>query len=246
VPADYRIDELARRAGTTVRSLRVLHDKGLLPSPELRGRTGFYDDSHLARVRLVLRLQERGFTLSAIGELVSAWENGRDLSDVLGLEDALTRPWTEELPERTTLTDLAGGMEHELSPVQVQRMIEIGILKADGESYVVPSRLLINAGLEMVRSGIPLDAVLEISDTLRADMRAAAGRLTESVAAYLVADTPDGLPGDDLTELIGTIDRLRAQARESVSAWFAMMMDEAVADYVSSISSWAKDGEVTS
>jgi MerR HTH family regulatory protein len=83
--AEYRIDDLARQTGTTVRSLRVLHDKSLLQPPALRGRTGWYDDAHLARVRLVLRLQERGFTLSAIGELIRAWENGLTLADVLGV-----------------------------------------------------------------------------------------------------------------------------------------------------------------
>jgi DNA-binding transcriptional MerR regulator len=87
VLAEYRIDDLARQTGTTVRSLRVLHDKNLLPGPQLRGRTGWYDDQHLARVRLVLRLQQRGFTLSAIGELIRAWENGLTLADVLGLPD---------------------------------------------------------------------------------------------------------------------------------------------------------------
>jgi DNA-binding transcriptional MerR regulator len=75
-------------AGTTVRSLRVLQDRRLLPPPELRGRTGYYDDHHVARVRLVLRLQARGYTLAAIHELLSAWETGRDLADVLGLEAA--------------------------------------------------------------------------------------------------------------------------------------------------------------
>ena len=85
---EYRIDDLARVAGTTVRSLRVLQDRRLLPPPELRGRTGYYGDHHVARVRLVLRLQERGYTLAAIRELLTAWETGRDLADVLGLDPA--------------------------------------------------------------------------------------------------------------------------------------------------------------
>jgi DNA-binding transcriptional MerR regulator len=89
-PAGYRIDDLARVAGTTVRSLRVLHDRRLLPPPRLRGRTGYYDDEHLARVRTVLRLQERGHTLAGIHELLAAWEAGRGLADVLGVTpDAL-------------------------------------------------------------------------------------------------------------------------------------------------------------
>ena len=97
--AEYRIDDLARAAGTTVRSLRVLHDRRLLPPPALRGRTGWYGDEHVARVRLVLSLQERGYTLAAIRALVAAWEEGRDLVDVLGLPAATSRPWAAELAE---------------------------------------------------------------------------------------------------------------------------------------------------
>jgi DNA-binding transcriptional MerR regulator len=113
--AEYRIDALARAAGTTVRSIRVLHDRRLLPPPELRGRTGWYGDDHVARVRLVLDLQERGHTLAAIRELLSAWEDGRDLAGVLGIP---TRPWTEELAALGlppgTLRDLAEPLRREL------------------------------------------------------------------------------------------------------------------------------------
>jgi DNA-binding transcriptional MerR regulator len=112
---EYRIDDLARVAGTTVRSVRVLHDRRLLPPPVLRGRTGWYGDDHVARVRLVLELQERGHTLAAIGELLSAWENGRDLADVLGVP---SRPWPEELAALglppDVLRDLAEPLRREL------------------------------------------------------------------------------------------------------------------------------------
>ena len=72
-------------------------------------------------------------------------------------------------------------------------------------------------------------------------MRAVAGRLTDQVAHHLTSDTPDGLPYDNVMELVRTIHRLRDASRASVAAWFGLVMDEAVADYVSSISSWALD-----
>lgn len=42
---EYRIDELARLAGSTVRNIRAYQDRGLLPPPRLAGRVGLYDDS---------------------------------------------------------------------------------------------------------------------------------------------------------------------------------------------------------
>ena len=42
VPAEreYTIDQLARAARTTVRNVRAYQDRGLIPPPERRGRTG--------------------------------------------------------------------------------------------------------------------------------------------------------------------------------------------------------------
>src|SRR5918911_2952701 len=94
------VDELARAAGTTVRNVRVYQDRGLLPPPERRGRIGLYGPDHLRRLRLVLRMLERGYPLAAIRELVEAWEERRDLGDVLGLEEVMTAPYVKEAPVR--------------------------------------------------------------------------------------------------------------------------------------------------
>jgi LuxR family maltose regulon positive regulatory protein len=79
------IDELARAAGVTTRNVRALQTQGLLPGPSLVGRTGAYDESHLIRLRAVLRLQARGFSRAAIRELFAAWQAGATLEDVLGM-----------------------------------------------------------------------------------------------------------------------------------------------------------------
>ncbi|MBF6482319.1 MerR family transcriptional regulator, partial [Nocardia cyriacigeorgica] len=44
---EYRIDELARAAGTTSRNVRLYQEKGLLPAPVRRaGRANIYGDAH--------------------------------------------------------------------------------------------------------------------------------------------------------------------------------------------------------
>jgi DNA-binding transcriptional MerR regulator len=85
---ELTVDQLARRAGTTTRNVRALQTQGLLPRPELRGRTGLYGARHLDRLRAVLRLQNSGFSLSAITALFDAWEAGATLEQVLGLPPA--------------------------------------------------------------------------------------------------------------------------------------------------------------
>jgi DNA-binding transcriptional MerR regulator len=96
VTTGYRIDDLARMAGTTVRNVRAYQDRGLLPPPRREGRVGWYAESHLARLRVIGELLARGYTLANIGELLAGWEEGRDLSQLLGLPAALVAPWFEE------------------------------------------------------------------------------------------------------------------------------------------------------
>ncbi|WP_308015170.1 MerR family transcriptional regulator [Nocardia coffeae] len=98
--AEYTIDELARVADTTVRSVRVYHERGLLPSPELRGRIGYYGSGHLHRLQTISRLLSRGMKLNGIRELLEAWDRGDGLAEVLGVPGqpveratiAVTRP----------------------------------------------------------------------------------------------------------------------------------------------------------
>jgi DNA-binding transcriptional MerR regulator len=65
-----------------------LQTLGLLPHPTLRGRTGLYGREHVDRLRAILRLQNAGFSLSAVGALFTAWEEGRTLEQVLGVPAA--------------------------------------------------------------------------------------------------------------------------------------------------------------
>ena len=44
---EYRIDELAQQAGTTVRNVRAYQERGLLSPPRRQGRAGLFDDGHL-------------------------------------------------------------------------------------------------------------------------------------------------------------------------------------------------------
>ena len=64
------IDELARETGLTVRNVRSHHARGLLPPPEVRGRTGYYGPEHVERLRLIRQLQSEGLKLDGIKRLL--------------------------------------------------------------------------------------------------------------------------------------------------------------------------------
>src|SRR5262249_60981242 len=80
------VDELARSADVPVRTIREYQTLGLLAPPQRRGRVGAYDDDHLRRLRLIARLQDRGYSLAGIHDLLDAWAAGRTLPAALGVE----------------------------------------------------------------------------------------------------------------------------------------------------------------
>src|ERR1700712_2105382 len=96
---EYRIDDLARLAGTTTRNIRVYRDRGLLHPPLRVGRIALFNDTHLTRLRLITSMLDRGYNISHVREMLSAWEEGKDLGDVLGLETAIVGTWTREKPQ---------------------------------------------------------------------------------------------------------------------------------------------------
>src|SRR5687767_12274097 len=86
---ELRLDALAAAAGVATTTVRLYQQRGLLHGPRLVGRTGWYDSSHLARLRLIARLQDEGFSLAGIGKLLESWETGRELGDLVGVEEQL-------------------------------------------------------------------------------------------------------------------------------------------------------------
>jgi DNA-binding transcriptional MerR regulator len=85
--ASLTIDELAAATGTTTRRIRSLQTLGLLPHPDLRGRTGLYTGAHQQRLAAILRLQQAGFSLESLGLLFDALQAGRSLAAALGLPE---------------------------------------------------------------------------------------------------------------------------------------------------------------
>ncbi len=226
--ADYRIDDVARLAGTTVRNVRVYQDRGLLPPPRREGRVGWYSDAHLARLRLIGRLLERGYTFTSIGDLVTAWQSGRDLADVLGLEDVLTQPWIDEPAGHLSPGGLQAMFAGQAVPATVRRAVELGLLQRERGGFRVPSPALLAAGAELVQAGIPMPIVLDIAAAVGADLDAVAARFVEVFTEHLVGPRVEveGLPAStDLRALAALIARLRPQASQAVVSLFGIAME---------------------
>ena len=69
---EFTVDELAQRAGTTVRNILAYQTRRILPPPEKRGRLGVYADKHLQRLLKISRWLERGDSIARIAKRLSA------------------------------------------------------------------------------------------------------------------------------------------------------------------------------
>lgn len=71
-PDRYTIDQLVEMTGYSRRAIRYYVQENLLDPPAGRGRGGFYNDSHLARLQKIRSLQSQGMSLTAIKRLFTA------------------------------------------------------------------------------------------------------------------------------------------------------------------------------
>lgn len=171
---EYTIDELARAADTTVRSVRVYHERGLLPSPEVRGRVGYYRSDHLNRLETISRLLSRGMKLNGIKELLEAWDRGDGLAEVLGVSDA---------------TDAAvdGSNPDERQDPELPDYIKRALAASDDPfiAYSVANPRCADLAMRLDESGLSRDTVVQLIERLRSDCASAAERCADDVFQFL-------------------------------------------------------------
>ncbi|MFG2501445.1 MerR family transcriptional regulator [Streptomyces sp. NPDC048441] len=207
------MEELAKAAGITVRTVRFYRERGLIPPPRREGRIAWYDDHHLARLRTIAALLDRGHTLSGIAELAEAFENGRDVGELLGIGEP-----TEETPVRLTPEELADHFAGEVTPENLAAAMDLGYLGTDGEEIVHVSRRLLDVSSALVREGIPLAAVLEAGQRVREHADALAELFITTIRAHTPPETGDV-----------NIERLRPLAKSVVEAELSMALDRRLA-----------------
>ncbi|MEV5850005.1 MerR family transcriptional regulator [Streptomyces sp. NPDC051985] len=226
----YRIEDLAHRSRTSVRTIRAYQDKGLLPRPERRGRANVYSDVHLTRLHQIADLLARGYTLASIKELLDAWDTGRGLAGVLGLVTEAEGPWTDEEPVRLSRAELDARFGGTPDDLAVAEAVELGILEpADGDpdSFLVPSPQELAVAAELHAAGVPLLAISEHLRELRVQVEHIAARFLEFTTEHVFArylDDPDHRTDAKAAEAASLVRRLRPLAQQTVDAELARAM----------------------
>ncbi|MER7398020.1 MerR family transcriptional regulator [Streptomyces sp. NPDC000151] len=235
--------ELAKEAGITVRTLRFYRERKLIPPPRREGRIAWYNEHHLARLRTIAGLLERGHNLGGIAQLLTAFESGRDVGELLGLDSSsLVAPFSEETPVRLTPEELADHFKDHVTVDNLAASLDIGYLAVDGDEFVHISRRLLDASTDLVAEGVPLAAVLDAGRRVRAHADALAELFITVIRTHVLqdvlarAEAGGTLGPDELARIAGTIDKLRPLSKSIVDAELSMAMDRRIA---TELSAWA-------
>ncbi|GLZ07045.1 transcriptional regulator [Actinomadura sp. NBRC 104412] len=224
---EMTVDELAARAGLTVRTVRFYAGRGLLPPPRLRGRTGWYGPDHLARLELVRELQALGLTLAAIERHMERIPDDASPED-LALQRALLSPWAREEPERLDRSELDRRIGRRLDDEALKKLAALGVIEQRPDGTVLllgPGSL----GTAAELSALPLDALIAIHESIERHTSELAAELQRVFQDTVVRPYRErGRPPEERDALLELAVKLKPLMIHSLVESFQRAVDRAI------------------
>ncbi|MBP0452776.1 MerR family transcriptional regulator [Kitasatospora sp. RG8] len=228
VEARLTVDELAARAGVTVRTVRFYGTKGLLPPPELGPRrVGLYGPEHLDRLELIEELQRQGLTLAAIERYLARLPQDSTSLD-LAIHRALVASWTPEAAEEVSRAQLERRAGQALSEAQLDRLGAMGALErtADAEVFRVDPGLL-PLGVRILDVPIPLETLLAARAVVLEHSRATAHELQRLFRETVWKPYRESEPGPaELERMKALTDHIQPMVAQALVTAFQRSLKE--------------------
>jgi DNA-binding transcriptional MerR regulator len=223
------IDDLARQVGMTVRNVRAHQSRGLLPPPEIRGRTGYYAPEHIDRLELIKDLQAEGFSLEVIKRILDS-APGTTAAEVLNFTRAVTEPFGDEEPELIEQRELAERWGDQLTPKLAERVQKLGFVRPVGDGrFEVLSPRLQAVSEELAELGIPLETAVDTTANVKRHAQAVANAYVKLFLDHVWRPFQEsGEPDAKWPEVRETLERIRPLAVESLVAVFQLVMTQTV------------------
>jgi DNA-binding transcriptional MerR regulator len=226
---DLTIDELVVRTGTTSRTIREYQSLGLLEAPCKIGRVGYYDQTHVERLAVISRLQERGYSLAGIRDLIAAWSTGTELPALLGLDTAADAATADERPLVYTagaLEDVLPGISRRSANTAAQRggLIE----RLDDGRYCVRSPALLQLVIDATALGVRITDALQVVSTMRVAAEAACNEIVQLFLDEVWAPhVARGRPDEADARITTFMQRSRAMLQRGAASIFVKELDNA-------------------
>ncbi|KRA38886.1 MULTISPECIES: MerR family transcriptional regulator [unclassified Nocardioides] len=225
--AALTVDELAARAGMTVRTVRYYAGLGLIPAPERRGRQAYYADLHVARLELVRALQDHGLSLTAIEDYLARIPADGDADEVAVRALSLTT-WSPQPPEVMNRAALERRAGRPLDARTLDLLTELGVVgHAGGEFELQPG---FDSAVKLLSLDVSIDGITAAGLAVRRHTEALAEELTEIFAHQVVGPyrarahhTPE-----EAATFQSTIVQLRQLTLEAVVSGFQRAANQVI------------------
>jgi DNA-binding transcriptional MerR regulator len=221
--APYALADLAHLSSLSERTIRFYQAEGLLPAPQRQGRDARYDDGHLERLRIIGELQDRGFTLKSIRQLLDRLPADRAVVEWLGIHDLLSEPWSEERPRlfaRHELDEALAGRP----PGALATLERTGYLVRQGaaDTWIAPIPSLLDLALRLQDAGVDID----VSGAALSLLRRSLTRAADEIAKLLLGRAGDGGVQDmSQAQLADALTLLRPFLRQGAASLFTDELD---------------------
>lgn len=218
---DLTVDEVARRTGTTVRTIRWYQSEGLLPSPRRSGRVAVYDAEHVARLEAIRDLQAHGLTLTAIRRLLDRVP-GHAASTALSFVKAAVAQAAESSYEVLPAEEAASRLGIEADSADTALIEQLGIARVrDDGQWEITAPAAFEASVELASAGVPLASRVEIGRLLQEHTQLMARAVVELFVDHLWRPSADHASDPAVWEaLTGAVERLRPLAATTVASLF--------------------------
>lgn len=223
------LDELSASTGIPPRTIRYYQAERLLQKPNRDrsdARVARYTAEHTERLQLVAELRDRGLKLPAIRGLIEAGDTANSVADWLGLDSHLRGSWGHDEPRIVSAAELAQMLEG--TPPGTQGLLEdAGIFTRQGHAWLIPSEPLMNVAVNLVRSGVDVDVVVDATDILGKYLGKAADQLLDLFVEAVRHGLGSGVATSEM------VDALRESAGEAARIVFGQQLERAIDELLS-------------
>ena len=173
------VDQLAARAGVTVRTIRFYSTRGLLPPPTIGPRrVGRYGPDHLSRLALIEELQHQGMTLAAIERYLQSLPDDINAHD-LAIHRAVVASWMPDTVDESTREQLEGRVGRELTDDDLERLAAMSVLEStDDPSVFRVDPGLLHLGVRLLDVPLSQEVILAAHSVVMEHTRSAARELS--------------------------------------------------------------------
>jgi DNA-binding transcriptional MerR regulator len=227
------LDQLAVASGVPARTIRFYRQTGLIDAPERIGRQAFYNAEHLARLRVVAGLRERGLGLDAIANVLDDPEGSREsFAPLLQIGEELRHPWAEDR-EAVMKTDEVLSIFGLDNPAYIELLEHYKVISyvrgSRPKRYAVPSVGALELAGRLNAMGVHADLINEAWILMHGQL----AQLARDLVALFAAHPTESFAGWPAPDLVGeTFAELQATALRAIELAFAREMQAALDAYV--------------